>query len=238
VAAGGTTSGINFALSLATGTITGVVTNKAGAAVAGANVSVLVAGTVISATGPTDATGAFTITNVPAGTGYAVTVTKAGYADGTTTGVSVTAGGTTAGVALTLNVSYAAWAATVFTAAQLADPSVSGSAADPDQDGIPNLLEYAFNLNPLAADRTGLPVVGTIAADGGLYLTITYTQLILSGDLAYTVEASTDMVAWSTITPVPVSSTTSGSAQTVTVHDPVALAAGSSRFLRVVVTGP
>jgi hypothetical protein len=31
---------------------------------------------------------------------------------------------------------------------ELTNPTVSGDDADPDGDGIPNLLEYAFALNP------------------------------------------------------------------------------------------
>ena len=109
----------------------------------------------------------------------------------------------------------------------------SGSSADPDHDGIPNLLEYAFGLNPLAADRSGLPVVGTATSGGSQYLTITYTQQAQSGDLTYNVQASTDMVNWTTITP-----TLSVNGNTVTATDPTALTPGVRRFLRVQVVGP
>ena len=43
----------------------------------------------------------------------------------------------------------AAWKSRVFNATQLADPTISGNNSDPDQDGLVNILEYAFNLNPL-----------------------------------------------------------------------------------------
>ena len=36
--------------------------------------------------------------------------------------------------------------------------AISGDFADPDDDGIANLLEYALHLDPNVADVTGLPV--------------------------------------------------------------------------------
>ena len=232
VTAGGTTIGVNFALSLVTGTITGTVANNAGG-VAGANVSVLVGGTTYPATAQTDPIGAYTITAVPVGTDYTVTASMAGYANGTATGVNVTAGNTTANVTITLNVSCAAWTAAVFTTAQLADPTISGETADPAQDGVSNLLKYAFNLNPLVPARSGLPVVGTTTSGGSQYLTITYTTQPQAGDLTYSVQVSTDMVAWTALTPAASAITTP-----VTVQDTTPLSAGVRRFLRVVVTGP
>ena len=46
----------------------------------------------------------------------------------------------------------AAWQAVHFTAAQLADPRLSGDDQDPDQDGLANLLEYACGLDPWRRD--------------------------------------------------------------------------------------
>jgi hypothetical protein len=40
------------------------------------------------------------------------------------------------------------WLRSNFTAAELANPRISGDAADPDQDRIPNLVEYALGLSP------------------------------------------------------------------------------------------
>lgn len=43
---------------------------------------------------------------------------------------------------------YAQWKATHFDAVELADPTISGDHADPDGDGIPNLLEFALGGDP------------------------------------------------------------------------------------------
>ena len=234
VTGGSTTSGVNFTLSPATGTITGTVSNKTGSAVGGANVSVLVVGTTYTATAATNAAGAYTITGVPVGTNYTVTAGKAGYANGAANGVNVTAGNTTANTNITLNVGNAAWAAMFFTTSQLADPTISGVTANPAHDGVANLLKYAFNLNPLVPARCGLPVAGTTISGGSRYLTITYTTQPLACDLTYSVQASPDGVNWTALTP-PAAATTSP----VTVTDTTPLSPGvARRFLRVVVVGP
>ena len=43
---------------------------------------------------------------------------------------------------------FAAWQSAYFTPDQIADDTVGGPNADPDGDGVSNLLEFAFNLDP------------------------------------------------------------------------------------------
>ncbi len=66
-----------------------------------------------------------------------------------------------------------------------------GPASDPDGDGIPNLLEYALALDPLAAGSAGLP----IATVAGGNLTLTYKRA--RAGLTYTVQTTTDLAAGS-----------------------------------------
>ena len=75
--------------------------------------------------------------------------------------------------------------------------AISGDLADPDGDGIVNLLEYALNLNPNVASGTGLPTVQIDPACG--CLTLTYTKVLSAIDLNYTAEAANDPGGpWST----------------------------------------
>jgi hypothetical protein len=74
----------------ATGTISGTVTAQGGGAISGATVTVV--GTSLSAT--TNASGAYTISDVPTGT-YSVTASASGYTEQTQTGVTVNDGETT-----------------------------------------------------------------------------------------------------------------------------------------------
>ena len=48
--------------------------------------------------------------------------------------------------------SYDQWVQAYFTPDQIADSTVAGFGADPDGDGVPNGLEYAFNLDPTFAE--------------------------------------------------------------------------------------
>lgn len=84
------------------------------------------------------------------------------------------------------------WLQTYFTSTQLGNPAIVGDMAEPVGDGMPNLLKYAFNLNPLQDGHASLPQP-TYSA-GILTLTVPAPQ----PDLTYTVEASTDLIHWST----------------------------------------
>jgi hypothetical protein len=67
---------------------------------------------------------------------------------------------------------------------------------DPDNDGIKNVIEFAFNGNPLAADTSILPVVTTSGAN------VVLTYDIQDAALAtYTItpESSSDLAAWNTV---------------------------------------
>jgi hypothetical protein len=68
--------------------------------------------------------------------------------------------------------------------------AISGDLADPDGDGIVNLLEYALHLDPNVASATGLPTPASDPACG--CLTLTYTKVLTATDLLYTPEAADD----------------------------------------------
>ena len=55
---------------------------------------------------------------------------------------------------------FGSWQHAYFTPDQIADDTISGPGADPDGDGIPNLLEFAFDLDPGFAEPA-IMVAGT-----------------------------------------------------------------------------
>jgi len=126
--------------------------------------------------------------------------------------------------------SWKAWRPTRFTAEQLATPAISDMTADPDGDGIANLLEYALNLNPLAASTAGLPSLGQT----NNFLTLTYTRRKPLTDLQYLVEATADLTGgWSTNGISETVLSDSGTLQTVLATDAVSLKDAPKRFLRL-----
>ncbi len=102
--------------------------------------------------------------------------------------------------------------------------------ADPDRDGLTNLLEYALGGNPASSANSPAPVVGTVRS-GGTFLTLTFNRG--RADVTYLVEGSSDFSTWSTVALNP------GSVgQSVTVTDAVNVASGERRLLRLRVTSP
>ncbi len=125
---------------------------------------------------------------------------------------------------------FSSWQALYFTPSQVADSGVSGLLADPDGDGIGNLLEFALNLEPgfngrigMVAETgiSGLPLVMTEPFSGGDHLTLEFVRRTTASGagLTYTPEFSSDLDDW-----------TAGGAATVT--------AINSRWERVKVVDP
>jgi len=71
--------------------------------------------------------------------------------------------------------------------------------ADPEGDGVSNVVEYALGLNPIVADRSGLPTYRWNLVTA----TLDYTFLRLRPELTYTVECSTNLAVWTTLATNP-----------------------------------
>lgn len=125
--------------------------------------------------------------------------------------------------------SFAGWAADLFTPAQLADPAVSGTNADPGGTGAANLLRYAFSLPAPGTPLTGPVAPVTLVPDGGAnYLSVAIHRKSYDSTLRYYVEVSADCVNWTTITTL-----VAGDPRDVVVRDSVPTSAAARRFLRV-----
>jgi hypothetical protein len=85
------------------------------------------------------------------------------------------------------------WRQSKFSTAQIADPAISGPYADPDSDSLNNLLEYALDRDPRAAEVTP-PTTGNRDANGKL--TITFKRARPASDLTYQVFGSPDLFDW------------------------------------------
>ena len=145
----GTTTTANFSLIQLVGTISGTVTNSAGAAISGATVSYSGGST----TATTNAAGSYSLSVAP-GT-YSVTATATGYQGATQSNVTVTAGGTA-----TVNFSLVQTVGTAMSTVQAADKFQSGQTS----------LSLAYPLTPTAGNT--LIVVGISSGLTGTTLTV------------------------------------------------------------------
>lgn len=114
----------------------------------------------------------------------------------------------------------------------LFDETISGPYADPDSDGIPNLLEYALGGDPLRSDGS----LTQHAIDEHGYFTLTFRRRAGADELLYDVQFSTDLTQpWQSLpgAPVAVSAPDEEGMETVTYRETAAMHAASKRFLRV-----
>ncbi|MCX6937602.1 MAG: hypothetical protein NTU80_06840 [Verrucomicrobia bacterium] len=136
---------------------------------------------------------------------------------------------------------YDAWRFARFTAEQLAAPDTSGPTADPDADGLSNLLEYAFAREPLAPDSSPAPdSLSLLPASGSeLYLALSFFQPSDRSDLNYLVEWTDDLTATWRSGPDYTSDVNAEARPTgeqITVRALTPLAAAPRQFLRLRVT--
>jgi hypothetical protein len=106
---------------------------------------------------------------------------------------------------------YALWMAEHFSPQRWFTNEVSGDLADPDGDGIPNLMEYACGLNPRTADAhretngsdPGMPRV-TLTENGSLLVTTVQRAVPENSQLVYRWEtaAHPDSSVWSELVPL------------------------------------
>jgi hypothetical protein len=125
--------------------------------------------------------------------------------------------------------------------------AISGNSADPDTDGISNLLEYALGGNPLLGTQSPLPVKSV----AGGRLTLTFTRTLANTDITMIVQgsgamsgpwtdlaSSTNGASFNATNGGSVTETGSGATRTVEVRDAYLISdpAHPSRFMRLRVT--
>lgn len=139
--------------------------------------------------------------------------------------VTDTNGNTAQGVVvITVNSKFDLWRAGHFTAAELANTNISGASANPDGDSFPNLLEYAMALDPKTSNAAS-----TVSASvtNGIFK-LSFPHYKPATDAPLTVEASSDLMNWSSVTATQ--SLNLGITETLTYQE---AAAPAARFFRL-----
>ena len=104
---------------------------------------------------------------------------------------------------LTIGYDFAGWKAREIAEGRL-PAGQSGDTDDPDKDGLTNLQEYAFNLNP-GAPESGLPGHPARLSFLPPHLGFTYRRNPQAVDLTYSIEGSNDLAdpaSWNPLAPL------------------------------------
>ncbi len=138
---------------------------------------------------------------------------------------------------------YTDWA----TTAGIAEGG-SGLMHDLDLDGMPNLLEWAFGLNPSQGGNGSLQVSGgvltarggpsSIGSEGSRRALFARRLNHVAAGLIYTVEFSANLSLWEPSTTIPIPIGNDGEIEAVTVPYPATVNGQPPKFFRVIVTGP
>jgi hypothetical protein len=176
--------------------------------------------------------------------------TATGTYTGTITASNGTGAAATQNFTITVLSTYNFWASQYFTAPQMTEPTISGPTATLENDGVPNLLKYLFDINPAevmsATDLAAMPTAGLVTSAGTSYLTLTYHQYALETGITVNVQTSPDLQNWTTLTQSQTPTTTTYSLQQTgtdsNTGDPImqaqVVASGTNEFIRLNITQP
>jgi hypothetical protein len=131
----------------------------------------------------------------------------------------------------------AAWQASMWPGVD--NPGITGTRADPDNDGYANILEYALGMNPVSGKIVGQPLVTTVVEDGKRYLAIVFIGRVNDSELSILVEAAGGLSdassAWQVQqTRIPQNQTdVPAGFEKIMIRDSVPVTSSAKRFMRL-----
>lgn len=123
--------------------------------------------------------------------------------------------------------SYNTWRTTNFSPADQANDAISGPTANPDQDTLENLLEFAFNLDPNSPSPSPVTVTRD-PASGALHLRFPWTNNTTG--LTHTFSTTPDLESWLPATATLIDSQPDGPKTWLTYRVDTAAAAHFARL--------
>ena len=100
-----------------------------------------------------------------------------------------------------------AWKNTRFTSVELGNSQVCSDLADPDGDGLPNLLEYAFNRQPKQSEQSPAVSSSFASVSSTSYIYLSFPRNRNATDVVLSCECSTNLKSWNPVSAEIVSST-------------------------------
>jgi hypothetical protein len=175
------------------------------------------------------------ISGTPAGVSgspYSITITASN-------GVSPAA---TQSFTLSVRWNFAAWQSAKFGSGAT-DPNVSGPLADPNGNGVSNLLEYALGGDPATASAVvAMPTIAPAVSlsDGQVHLTMTAKLDPAASGITVSGQVSSDLSTWNSGANYVqvVSDVTVAGVRTLTVQDALPMSSSTQRWMRLSVTQP
>jgi M6 family metalloprotease-like protein len=130
---------------------------------------------------------------------------------------------------------YQTWRSAKFSSTELNNLAVGGDLADPDHDGLVNLLEFAFNLPPKTAGLIGSPFCSTQIVNNNSYLTLSFRRQLVAPELTYLPQTNGSLAdTWANdavLIGTPINH--NDGTETVTYRDSTPLSAAGRRFMRL-----
>ena len=129
---------------------------------------------------------------------------------------------------------YASWLAVEFTAAELADPAITGPDADLDANGYTTLMSYALGINPRSPEPAKYPSAVLITDGDARFPAFTFRRRKWAVDLTYRVMVSSDLTHWGEATELfgEIRDNHDGT-ELVTIRDTTPVTAPNPRFMRL-----
>ncbi len=121
------------------------------------------------------------------------------------------------------------WQLHNFTDAELTNTVFGTANADPDGDGVPNLLEFVVNGNPFVADATNAAVKGQLLSPG--QFSLQFQERSALGDVIRQFQSSGDLCNWTNTTPASINLLQSQGS--VSIYQAVFPLPNSAQFFRL-----
>jgi hypothetical protein len=128
---------------------------------------------------------------------------------------------------------FAGWIATRFPG--VSDPAIIAPGADPDGDGILNVVEFAFGLDPMANNADFGPLDARIDPAAATVLSSEFVRPKGLLGLTYVVEAANGLSGWLPLAGSPVITDLGDGMERVAWRDTEPISNAAQRFLRLVV---